>query len=433
MFSSSPSAASGRVRQVAASGAGLDHHHADRVGDDVVQLAGDAGPLLGDTLAGQDLPFPLGPLGPVGERVEVLAAPPHVVAEHQRRRQHADGRDGLDDGDLVVGDAQDEQHADGDADPDGRPQPWTSLAVGADGVDRHDQPDQVGADHVEQLADDLGPGDDDQHGDRVPPAVHQRQRGGDDEGRRPPRGAADGVGCVEVRRAGVHHERDHGEHDGQRRVGAERMGLGPGDRSTPRLDGVATLARHSPRRYRAGRSASSAAGPTTISPWVDRRRVHRPRKPPSAPPPGAVASWDGDGRVRHVRPSGAVGGAVLFLVRHPDRGLSPRARGAARGHRPVRRPRRVHVAGRAPRPGERQAARRVLLRTPGARHRAVRRARRQAARRRHRRPVRRTRGPRGRRRPGRAGRPADAGDARAVRRGRRHPATDPDARRHQHG
>ena len=79
-------------RQVAAGGRRLDHHHADRVGDDVVQLAGDARPLLGDPLAGEDLPLPLGPLGPVGERLDVLAAPAQVVAEHERGGEHAHRR-----------------------------------------------------------------------------------------------------------------------------------------------------------------------------------------------------------------------------------------------------------------------------------------------------------------------------------------------------
>ena len=83
----------------------------------------------------------------------------------------------------------------------------------------------------------------------------------------------------------------------------------------------------------------------------------------------------------------------------------------------VRRPRRLHVAGRAPRPRAGEAPGGGVLRAPRRRHRAVRRARRQAARRRHRRPVRRPGRPRGRRRAGRARRPADAGHAGSLRRG----------------
>ena len=40
--------------------ADLEHHHADGVGDDVVQLARDPRPLLGDGDAGGGLPLPLG-------------------------------------------------------------------------------------------------------------------------------------------------------------------------------------------------------------------------------------------------------------------------------------------------------------------------------------------------------------------------------------
>ena len=124
-------------------------------------------------------------------------------------------------------------------------------------------------------------------------------------------------------------------------------------------------------------------------------------------------------------------GSARRAARPVDR-ADVRARGAPRRHGAVRRPRRVHVARRAPRSGARQAAHRGLLRAPRRRHRAVRRARRQAARRRHRRPVRRARRPRGRRRAGRAGGAADAVDARPLRRRRRRRPADPDAHRHQH-
>jgi hypothetical protein len=41
-------------------GSDLQHHHADGVGDDVVQLARDPGPLLGRRDPRGDVPFPLG-------------------------------------------------------------------------------------------------------------------------------------------------------------------------------------------------------------------------------------------------------------------------------------------------------------------------------------------------------------------------------------
>ena len=103
----------------------------------------------------------------------------------------------------------------------------------------------------------------------------------------------------------------------------------------------------------------------------------------------------------HPVPSGL---PLLPVVRHPGGSGDCRGRGAPGRHGAVRRPRRLHLARRAPRPREGQAPGRVVLRAPGRRHRAVRRPRRQAARRRHRRPVRRAGRPRGRRRAGRAGR-----------------------------
>ena len=89
-------------RQVAPRRARLDHHDADGVGDDVVQLAGDARPFLGDTFAGEEVAFALGPLGPVGEGLDVQTAPAQVVAEHERRREHPERGDGVDDSDLVA-------------------------------------------------------------------------------------------------------------------------------------------------------------------------------------------------------------------------------------------------------------------------------------------------------------------------------------------
>ena len=49
-----------RLGQLVADGADLEHHHADRVGDDVVELARDAGTLLGHRDAGGRLAFALG-------------------------------------------------------------------------------------------------------------------------------------------------------------------------------------------------------------------------------------------------------------------------------------------------------------------------------------------------------------------------------------
>ena len=49
-----------RLRQPVPDGADLEHHHADGVGDDVVELARDPGALLGDGDARGRLALPLG-------------------------------------------------------------------------------------------------------------------------------------------------------------------------------------------------------------------------------------------------------------------------------------------------------------------------------------------------------------------------------------
>ena len=55
-------------------GAGLDGHHRDLVGDDVVEFAGDAGAFVGDGLAGSGLLFGLEAFGAFSEQGEVVAA-----------------------------------------------------------------------------------------------------------------------------------------------------------------------------------------------------------------------------------------------------------------------------------------------------------------------------------------------------------------------
>ena len=102
MFSSIAAASSGRVARLRRAADGLDHHHADRVGDDVVQLAGDPVAFLGDSLAGEEVALALGAIGAVGERLEVEAAPAQVVAEHEPGREEAEGGDRVDHGHVVV-------------------------------------------------------------------------------------------------------------------------------------------------------------------------------------------------------------------------------------------------------------------------------------------------------------------------------------------
>ena len=50
-----------------AQGAGLQHHQADPVGDHVMHLTGQPGPLLRPGLFGQQVLFALGPFGPIAQ------------------------------------------------------------------------------------------------------------------------------------------------------------------------------------------------------------------------------------------------------------------------------------------------------------------------------------------------------------------------------
>src|SRR5215216_7140082 len=70
---------------------GLDADHPDGVGDHVVQLPGDAQPLLVDPAAGLLLPGPLGPLGPVPQLGHVRPAGPHRLPP-PHGGQHRHGR-----------------------------------------------------------------------------------------------------------------------------------------------------------------------------------------------------------------------------------------------------------------------------------------------------------------------------------------------------
>ena len=67
-------------------GCRLDHHHADRVADDVVQLAGDPRPLVAQGDLGEELALLLELLGAHGQLVGGL---PGAVAARFRRRRAA--------------------------------------------------------------------------------------------------------------------------------------------------------------------------------------------------------------------------------------------------------------------------------------------------------------------------------------------------------
>ena len=66
----------------AAGGAGLDDHHADAVGDDVVHLAGDPGPLLADRQPGLLVAVALGSYGALLDHLDLFPPRAAAVAEH---------------------------------------------------------------------------------------------------------------------------------------------------------------------------------------------------------------------------------------------------------------------------------------------------------------------------------------------------------------
>ena len=77
-------------------GADLKHHHADGVGDDVVELARDARALLGDGDARRGLPLPLGlggtqlrGLGPLRSLAQREAGEPADPEQHGREDELA--------------------------------------------------------------------------------------------------------------------------------------------------------------------------------------------------------------------------------------------------------------------------------------------------------------------------------------------------------
>src|SRR6266511_6120785 len=67
--------------------AGLDRDHAHAVRHDVVDLAGDAGPLLHGSQACLLLPFAFGPLRPLAEQLGLAPPVPGVVADDPRAPQ----------------------------------------------------------------------------------------------------------------------------------------------------------------------------------------------------------------------------------------------------------------------------------------------------------------------------------------------------------
>ncbi len=76
-------------------GADLEDHHADGVGDDVVELARDAGALLGHGEAGGRLPLALGVVRPDLRRLGPLDALAHGEAGEPADREQQRGEEQL--------------------------------------------------------------------------------------------------------------------------------------------------------------------------------------------------------------------------------------------------------------------------------------------------------------------------------------------------
>ncbi len=170
---------------------GLHVHQGDVVGDDVVQIAGDPQPLLGDPAAGLLLPGAFGALGPVpdglddraaaaygvagggadarpGEDAEVLlGVPGQRAGEHGRGRQHGHGEQAEAPGGGAVGARGDgEQGDDGGHRDRGAGVAGDALDEGdgaGDGEDRLGRPapedERRGAGEHEEEAEDGGGAD----------------------------------------------------------------------------------------------------------------------------------------------------------------------------------------------------------------------------------------------------------------------------------
>ena len=80
-----------RRGQVVADGADLEHDHADRVGDDVVQLAGDPRALLGHRDAGRRLALALGVARALLRRLGLLDRARAARSRRARRSRTAPG------------------------------------------------------------------------------------------------------------------------------------------------------------------------------------------------------------------------------------------------------------------------------------------------------------------------------------------------------
>ena len=218
----------GRVGgQLTARRGGLDDHHADAVGDHVVQLAGDPAALVLQRQLGGVL-LTLRGLG--GDLPSELPAATHAIADdHHQGDEHQPGHERQ----RVVPERQADHgdrhhHAGGDEQDPPRRHRRAAAGERVAGEQRGQPARPV---HAGELQPDLGGDDHHQHDRRRPPPGHERQRAGERED--------DQAGSEMARFAVVADERpDHGDRQDDRdhRVGALRVAAHPADgrRRTPR-------------------------------------------------------------------------------------------------------------------------------------------------------------------------------------------------------
>ena len=210
---------------------GLDHHHAHRVGDDVVEFAGDPSPFVGDSPLCDEFTLALGALEPFLEHVGGLASSPEVVADHEGGDEHDDTRDEARHVEFVDHEPRDEQHADRQDGRDQQPGSTRPDRVRAERVERDQDPDEPRPVDVGELGHHLR-GDDDRGGhERVRAPPGDREHRCDDERHRPPCGRRVLGGLSDL--GEVHRHRRDRQHGCEDQIGGLRVRANPADRCGP--------------------------------------------------------------------------------------------------------------------------------------------------------------------------------------------------------
>ncbi len=218
-------------RQLAPRRAGLDHHHAHRVRDHIVELSGNARSFLGHALAGEELLLPLGPLRPLGQVLDAVAAAAHIVTDGERGDEHDAHPENV--GDLlgcVDRRSEDDQRHDRADDDDGSVA-TPAGAVGGHRVHRDHHADPAGPERLRDLARELRREHDeeDRDGRSTPPRNGQRRC---HHQRTPPHGRRRGL--FELRTAEhVRGERHSRHEDREQPVTGFGVSAQPADRVEP--------------------------------------------------------------------------------------------------------------------------------------------------------------------------------------------------------